>query len=314
MVIGALTQKRASLALGNVIGSAISNILGAFSLGLLFYPRSGGSGGGIEFDRSARVYSLLLLVLTTLVVPVVYYPSPTTWLVLGPLLMAAFGVYVCVAAAAIVRGVLAAPEDSDSDADTSSDEGDADDDQERVVDSTTGLLSGQHNTTAAAAAPTRRRHGHHGLPYHTAYLFFGFAAICLAGYVLSQAAIRIVDAAALSDVVFSVVVLAVATTLPEKFIAIVSARLGQPGILVANCAGSNIFLLSLCAGLVMTGSKGKLDRGKVGLVELAVLWAATAAFTATVWFGARVARWIGAVMVVGYLAFIVLEFAVVHRT
>lgn len=262
-------------------------------------------GRTIAFDRSARIYSLLLLTLTTAVVPVIYYPQPTVWLIFGPVLIAAFCVYFGVATAAIVQGVLTAPEDSDSDSDSEC-SSDTDNDEDRPVDSTTSLLSGQNSSAAS------RRH-RHTLTYHTAYLLFGFFAICLAGYVLSTAAIHIVDAFEISDVLFSVIVIALATTLPEKFIAVISARLGQPGILVANCAGSNIFLLSLCCGIVMTVNKGDLDRGNIELFELAVLWLATAAVTLTVWFGARFARWIGAAMLVAYLAFIILEVTVVHK-
>ncbi|OQD95778.1 hypothetical protein PENVUL_c102G02240 [Penicillium vulpinum] len=38
VVVAAILQGRTPLALGNVMGSTISNILGAFSLGLLCYP------------------------------------------------------------------------------------------------------------------------------------------------------------------------------------------------------------------------------------------------------------------------------------
>lgn len=190
-----------------------------------------------------------------------------------------------------MQGVLTAP-DSDSDSESSCD---SEADDEGTASSNTGLLSGQQNATLT------RRHSH-TLIYHTAYLLFGFLAISLAGYVISRAAINIVDALEISDVLFSVIFIALATTLPEKFIAVISAHPGQPGILVANCAGSNIFLLSLCCGIVMTATKGDLDRGKIELVEIAVLWVSTAAFTMTVWFGARFARWIGTAMLVAYIA------------
>jgi Ca2+/Na+ antiporter len=66
-VIAAILQHRSPLALGNVMGSTISNILGAFSLGLLFYPQ------GLEFDRSAKIYSALLFVVTTLFVVLAFF-------------------------------------------------------------------------------------------------------------------------------------------------------------------------------------------------------------------------------------------------
>ena len=58
-----------------------------------------------------------------------------------------------------------------------------------------------------------------------------------------------------------------------------------------------------------------MDGGDVAVSELATLWIATLVVAGTVWSGANivVARWIGAVMVVGYVVFIVLEFVVVYR-
>ncbi|PNP41011.1 hypothetical protein TGAMA5MH_06878 [Trichoderma gamsii] len=300
VVVASLAQGRPSLAMGNVIGSAISNILGAFSLGLLCFE-----GEGIEFDRSARIYSLLTVVLTTLVVPVVYFPNGIVWLVCGPLLVLVFGMYFLFVAVAIGRGVLAAPQDSDSE----SDDDDDDEDDASSVGSTTGLLADGSTLRA------RQRRNHHQLLYHGFYLVFGFLAICLAGYVLSQAAINTIDQLHTSDMLFGIVVLAIATTLPEKFIAVMSGRRGHPGILVANCAGSNIFLLTLCCGIIMmdADAEGGLGRENVTMAELAVLWVSTALFAGTVWFGGRVSRWIGGGMVLGYVGFIVLEVAVVHK-
>jgi Ca2+/Na+ antiporter len=288
--------------MGNVIGAAISNILGAFSLGLLCYGR----GKTVEFDRSSQIYSLLTLALTTAVAPVIYFSTNITWLVCGPLLVVAFGFYFVLIAVAIGRGVLAAPEDSDaSDAD---DEDEDEDDDERSVSSSRGLLANSPDTPVRAY-PRRYRHR---LASDVFFLSFGFLAICLAGYVLSQAAINVIDRLGISDILFSIIVIAIATTLPEKFVAVVSGYRGHPGILVANCAGSNIFLLSLCCGIIMMDTKGGLDGGNVTVSELGVLWASTAAFTATVWFGAGLSRLIGGIMIVCYIAFIVLEFTVIH--
>ncbi|KAK1450548.1 hypothetical protein CMEL01_07884 [Colletotrichum melonis] len=217
VVVSALAQGRASLALGNIVGSAISNILGAFSLGLIFRKQ----GDAVEFDRSARIYSLLLLGITTAVIPITYLPR---W--------------------AISRGTLVAPEGSDSD---SSSDGD-----DTSSSSSDFSNSSRRNSRAPASQPVpetndtdgerqlllrpsdrflRRRRG---LTYHIAYLFAGFLAICLSGYILSHAATNIADALGASEVLFGIVVLAIGTTLPEKFIAVLSGQRGHGGILVAN--------------------------------------------------------------------------------
>lgn len=285
MVVSSLGQGRSSLALGNVIGASISNILGAFSLGLL-------CSRNIEFDRGSRIYSLLTLVLTTLVVPVVYYSSRVVWIVCGSVLIAGFVVYFVSVGVAIVKGVLAAPEDSDSD-----DDQDEDEDTER-----TALIGNP------SPSPPRRSVAH-----HTLQLIFGIVALALSAYILSHSAANITTRLHMSDISFGVVILSIATTLPEKLISVMSGYRGHGQILVANCAGSNIFLLSLCCGIILISTGGELDRGTVTIGELAVLWVSTLTFTVTVWLRGKGAKAVGVVMILAYVAFIALEYTIAHR-
>lgn len=139
-----------------------------------------------------------------------------------------------------------------------------------------------------------------------------FLAICLLGYVLSHAAINITDAIGISYIVFGVVVLAIATTLPEKFIAVLSGNRGHVRILVANTVGSNVFLLSLCLGIVMVDTSGNFDGGNIDVPELFVLWGSTLAITITVWYGEKFDPSIG-VMLSVYIVLIVSEFTVIRH-
>ncbi|KAK1574604.1 uncharacterized protein LY79DRAFT_593170 [Colletotrichum navitas] len=289
VAVSALAQGRASLALGNIVGSAISNILGAFSLGLIFRK----TGDSMQFDRTARIYSLLLFGVTTAVIPVIYFPRQGLSRVAGIVLIVAFAVYILSVGWAISRGALAAPEGSDSDGDSSSDdESDAEPaSRRRPSREQQPLLSSSENFA-------RRRRG---LRYHIAYLLVGFLAMFLSGYVLSHAATNVADALGASEALFGIAVLAIGTNLPEKFVAVLSGNRGHGGILVANTVGSNIFLLSLCLGIVMSWA------------ELAVLWVSTLLFTVAVCVEGKLHRLVGGLMLVGYIAFIVVEFAVLRR-
>lgn len=327
VIVASLARGRASLALGNLVGSAISNVLGAFSLGLLFHKE----GALIEFDTSSRIYSLFLLILTTFVTPITFFSTKIIWLACGATLIASFAAYIGSVGWAISRGRLIAPREEEEDSDSSDDESRDEDSIVNITETTTTRSSGSEDrpnrcaepesnrngvqiSHSAAATPTpTTHHQRHSLLYHIFYLVFGFLAICLAGYVLSHAAIAITDEFDISDVLFGVVVLAIATTLPEKFVAVLSGHRGHPGILVANTAGSNIFLLSLCLGIIMLDTSGHLKRGNVNISELGLLWGSTLAFTLTVWFGGKFCRWIGAAMLVGYVVFIVLEFTIIHN-
>lgn len=304
--MASLARGRSSLAIGNIIGAAISNILGAFSLGLLCYKR----GKPIKFDRSSRIYSLFLLILTTFVTPVAYFSTYTIWLVCGSLLVAIFAIYLLAAGVAIGKGILTPPEDSDENSDDNTSDAssarsvstaedrdqitiatntrsDTQADRDKVQPSADTLPTASLSSEPAEPRPSRKQRR---LRYHVLYLLVGFLSICLAGYILSQAATNITDQFGISDVLFGVIILAIATTLPEKFVAVMSGHRGHPGILVANCIGSNIFLLALCVGVIMLSSRGTLDAGNVTTAELVVLWASTFAVTLTVWFGGRFCR------------------------
>lgn len=244
-----------------------------------------------------------------------YFPNRTIWLAFGAALIAVFAAYMVSIGWAISKGSLTAPEDSDDD---------SDDDDSSAHSARTSLSQEgpEHRETDAllrqsgrSVLPPQSRRDHRGrrsLRYHIFYLVVGFLAIFLAGYVLSHAAANITDAIGISDVLFGIIILAIATTLPEKFVAVISGHQGHMGVLVANTAGSNIFLLTLCLGIVMVDT-GEFSGGNVNVSELAVLWGSTLAFTLTIWLGGRFDRWIGAAMLSAYIAFIVLEFTVIHN-
>lgn len=324
VVVASVVRNRSSLALGNVIGAAISNILGAFSLGLLFNSTQ----DVIEFDQSSRIYSLLLLLLSAFVTALTLVGTRTTWRIFGGILLAIFVIYIASIAWAIGRGAIKAPELSDSDSE-SDDEG-----------SSQGSASGRGEENPAIRVVPRRqtyqiighsspqvqsdgrsggssrsssRRSRRGLKYHISFLLLGFLSICLSAYVLSHSSTALSDEIGTSDVLFGVVILSIATTLPEKFIAVLSGSRGHTGILVANTVGSNIFLLSLCLGIVWVVTAGNFDAGSVNATEMGVLMGSTIAVTATVWFGANWIRWIGGAMLVAYVVFLVLEFTVIRK-
>lgn len=307
VVIAAVAQHQSPLALGNIIGSVISNVLAAFSLGLLFQP------GHVKFDGSSKVYVTLLLVLAPPVTVLGYFGKGGV--VFGSILIVAFGLYVVSIGVAIIKGVLAPPEAEDSS------------DDDRDIDSNSNSrgpspmrhegngenISNENGVSVADISPSTppsralRRH-HRGLRTHLFQLILGFLALSLSGYVLSHSATSIASELNISGTVYGITILAFATTLPEKFIAVIGASRGHSGIVVANTAGSNIFLLTLCLGVVYVSSN---EAGTITPFELAVALASIIAFVVIVFFGAR--RWMGVVLLLGYIAFFVLEFTVFRR-
>jgi len=263
VVVFSIGRGRESLALGNIVGSAISNILGAFSLGLLF---SGATGDGLKFDASSIRYTVLQLGVTVLAAMSLELRRHMDLRVAGVELIVLFVLYVCSVFWAIRKGLVTGLEllDSDSEGQTASD---SDEETNRPGNQIhTARAYGTFNRqsrqprevpqpsaeadsleSSAELIPSTARHGP---AYHLFHLLIGFLSLLISAFVLSHAATTLVDQLGLSDRVFGLVVLSIATTLPEKLVAVVSGSRGQAGIMVANTVGSNIFLLTLCLGIV----------------------------------------------------------------
>lgn len=119
VVVVSIARHRSSLAVGNIVGSTISNILGAFSLGLIFHK----GNEPIVFDRSSKIYTLLLLSLTLLVAGLSAFVHHDMWKVIGGMVIVLFAVYLFSIAWTIMKGRMTAPERSDSGSDSDSDIG-----------------------------------------------------------------------------------------------------------------------------------------------------------------------------------------------
>ena len=292
VVIAALLQHKPSLGLGNVIGSSISNILGAFSLGLLFHP------GPATFDRSAKIYTLTLFLVTTIFTIITLTNQLDR--VAGIFFIVTFVVYTLSVIYGIYKGVLDAPEEDSSD-----EESDRDEEASTSATEASSLLA-NGRTRDDIHEPKR------SLLFHVFQLVLGFIALSLSGYVLSHTASSLASAMNLSNTVIGITILSFATTLPEKFLSVLSGIRGHGGIVVASTAGSNIFLLTLCLGIIFVVGSGdeKLEDEMVSF-EVWTTWASSTVLMGIVFVGGR--RWMGAVLLAAYIAFIVFEFTVYRR-
>ncbi len=367
VVVAAISQHQSPLALGNILGSSISNILGAFSLGLIFSPSA------ITFDKSAKIYTGVLLSLTTFFTLFILFFEGLGRFG-GILLITTFVAYIASIAWAIYNGIVAPPEDSDSDSDSNSDSS-SDSDDERDHDeesfiplkskkssSQLSLGSAHSNATTlheegqspkptsprdaeftplapeifadaeAEQAQTQpltkdlfdnislsnnnlesmtRKPGARSTTHHIFHLIFGFLALSLSGYILSHSVTTIANSFSLSSTILGTTLLSLATTLPEKLVSIFSSRAGQHGIVIANTAGSNIFLVTLCAGVLFTAGDLSTLRDSVTLFEVVSMWVSSAVLFGIVVYGGK--KWMGWVLFAFYILFIVGEFTVDRR-
>lgn len=298
VVVAAIAQGHSPLALGNVVGSAISNILGAFSLGILFHP------GAMEFDRSAKIYAALLLFVTTLFVVLAFFDQLNE--VTGGLLIAGFVVYILSIGYAIYKGVTEAPQLSDSESDSDSDDDVPGPANPASISENSPLLHDPGSIQEGhTMKPTR------SLFSHLCQLLFGLLALSLSGYIIAHSAGALTQSLQLSGTVFGLTVIAFATTLPEKFISVLSGSRGQGGIVVATTAGSNIFLLTICMGVVAVTGIPVNRADNFVLFELATVWISALCLVGIVFLGSS--RIAGLALLAAYIVFIVLEFTVYKR-
>lgn len=282
------------------MGSTISNILGAFSLGLLFYPQ------GLEFDRSAKIYSALSFVVTTLFVVLAFFNQLNQ--IVGGALIAIFALYIISIIYAIYKGVASPPELSDTDSDgESSDSEDGESVNHAPFSETSPLIETEHTPSLIDKGSRRDR----SLPYHIFQLILGFISLSLSGYILSHSAVAIAESLYLSGTIFGLTVVSFATTLPEKLVAILSSSRGHGGIMAATTAGSNVFLLTLCVGVIAVAGYQVQEADNFVPFELLAVWVSSLVFCAVIFLG--LGRNAGVLLLIAYLAFLSLEFTIYRR-
>lgn len=107
VVVLAVLGGHAGIAVGNVVGACLANLIGSMPLGML-------ARQPLRPDRSARIYGYVLLAVTGLAAAFLFdgHVSPGA----GGILVAVFTVYVASVLLIIRRGWLRAPTDDDDDA------------------------------------------------------------------------------------------------------------------------------------------------------------------------------------------------------
>ncbi|KAJ3300431.1 hypothetical protein HK104_000489 [Borealophlyctis nickersoniae] len=322
VTIAAIAQGHGDLGLGNVVGSCIANILGSFSLGLLFPGRSGIPA----LDRSAKVYAGLMVVVSVFVCGLAWGRSFTPEVGFG--LIASFVGYLGGIGYGIYKGIMEPPEASDSDSDSDEDnrEGNSSsDDSSMDGDGIEGSRSqtaaneqsvaveeaGSTNpSTTTPLLPNRqvRYPKFHSNSYHVLSIVLSLLALSLSGYLLAGSCTAFASAAGISDTIVGLTLLSFTTTLPEKLVAVIAARRGHSGILVANTVGSNIFLLTLVLGITLVSGGVELDE-KTRWFDTTVMVGSVLAFAVVIWTG-LLKKWVGGLMLGAYVAYIVGNFFV----
>ena len=134
------------------------------------------------------------------------------------------------------------------------------------------------------------------------FLLMGLAGLVVGSNVFVGSASNVAYALGISEGVVGLTIVAGGTSLPELATSVVAARKGQSAIAIGNVIGSNVFNILLILGLTATISPLQIEG--ITTIDMAVMLVSVA----LVWLFSRtrytVERWEGAVLVVGYLAYL----------
>ena len=130
----------------------------------------------------------------------------------------------------------------------------------------------------------------------------GLAGLVFGSDLFVGGAVRLAEAAGVSNAVIGLTVVALGTSLPELATSIVAALRGESEIAVGNVVGSNLFNV---LGILGVGALVRpLSAPGLEVVDVAVMAAVTAAVLPMMVSGRRLVRFEGAALVAGYLGYV----------
>ncbi|MEE8344672.1 MAG: calcium/sodium antiporter [Woeseiaceae bacterium] len=138
------------------------------------------------------------------------------------------------------------------------------------------------------------------------WLVIGLAALLVGAELLVDAAINIAHALGVTELVIGIVLVALATSLPELAVSMVSALKGEYGLALGTIVGSNIFNLLAVIGVAAVIEPAKLPESVLSLHIFVLVAFTLALFAMTYDYDGKghISRLEGGALLGAYLAFI----------
>ncbi len=134
------------------------------------------------------------------------------------------------------------------------------------------------------------------LPRSLFWLVVGLAALVAGGHFLVEGAIDLASMAGVSETVIGLTVVAVGTSLPELAASIAAAMRGKSALAIGNVVGSNIYNLLAIGGVTLAIAPLPIPQ-EMADVELPVMVGSALMLLVMCWFGRRISRVGGALLV-----------------
>ena len=133
------------------------------------------------------------------------------------------------------------------------------------------------------------------------WVVVGLACLVIGANLFVDSASSVARQLHVSDSVIGLTIVAGGTSLPELATSVVAARKGQSAIAIGNVIGSNVFNILMILGLTATISPMQI--GGITLIDLSVMLVSMLIVWLFCFTKLTVARWEGALLTLGYLAY-----------
>ncbi|KUG62107.1 sodium:calcium antiporter [Kocuria rosea subsp. polaris] len=165
-----------------------------------------------------------------------------------------------------------------------------------------GRPSGEHGAGAGAGPGDEPAPA--SVPRSVLLVVLGVALLVAGASLLVDGAVSIATSLGVSSLVVGLTVVAVGTSLPELATSIIAVRRGERDLAVGNVVGSNLFNIGVVLGLpALIARDGIPVAGAAVALDIPVMLAASVALLPVAFTGFAVARWEGALFVGLYAAY-----------
>jgi cation:H+ antiporter len=130
----------------------------------------------------------------------------------------------------------------------------------------------------------------------------GLVGLAAGGQLFVNGAVELATALGLSTAVIGLTVVAIGTSLPELATTAIAAYRGYGDMAIGNVVGSNIF--NILSVLGITAVVFPVSRGDIGNADLAMFLGSALVLLRFISTGSRMDRWEGAVLFVGFCAYL----------
>lgn len=131
----------------------------------------------------------------------------------------------------------------------------------------------------------------------------GLVLVVIGGRFLVDGAVSLARGFGISETVIGLTIVAVGTSMPEFVTSVVAGIRKQGDVAFGNIVGSNIYNILGIGGFTTLIAPGAVPAEIVGFDNL-VMIAVSLALVAFAWTGLRIARWEGAALLAGYVAYV----------